>query len=196
MKKNPKMIIIGGGPAGLGAAYRLRDLGYRNWVLYEKNNYFGGQSATHVDENGFLWDEGGHVLHSHYKYFDKFIDKVLGKDYFEHQRESWIRLSDVWVPYPFQNNIRHLKKEDQLKCIFGLLEVNRGDIKSKNFKDVGFVEATVFAKKVSNNTFYDRVRNYYIFFLKSLYETGAGLYYHWYLPDFAVKVGKKLLRFQ
>ena len=61
-----KIMIIGAGPTGLGAAYRLHELGYQNWLLYEKSDHVGGHSTSHVDEEGFVWDEGGHVIFSHY----------------------------------------------------------------------------------------------------------------------------------
>ena len=65
-----KIVIIGAGPTGLGAAYRLHELGYDNWVMYEKSDDVGGHATSHVDKNGFVWDEGGHVIFSHYQYFD------------------------------------------------------------------------------------------------------------------------------
>lgn len=131
-----RIIIIGAGPTGLGAAYRLRELGYTNWTIYEKNSYIGGHASSHADRKGFVWDEGGHVIFSHYKYFDDFIGKLLGKDYLEHMRESWIRMMGVWVPYPFQNNIRYLPKEAQLKCIMGLISaMNRDGKETANFKE-------------------------------------------------------------
>jgi len=131
-----RVIIIGAGPTGLGASYRLRELGYTNWKIYEKNTYLGGHASSHLDNNGFVWDEGGHVIFSHYKYFDEFIGKLLGKDYLEHMRESWIRMMGVWIPYPFQNNIRYLPKEAQLKCIIGLIEAqNKGVRKALNFEE-------------------------------------------------------------
>ncbi len=34
-----KIAIVGAGPTGLGAAYRLQELGYRNWTVYERNSY-------------------------------------------------------------------------------------------------------------------------------------------------------------
>ncbi|MGH7801607.1 MAG: protoporphyrinogen/coproporphyrinogen oxidase [Thermodesulfobacteriota bacterium] len=131
-----RILIIGAGPTGLGAAYRLRELGYTNWKIYEKNTYLGGHASSHLDENGFLWDEGAHVIFSHYKYFDDFVDKLLGKDYLEHMRETWIRIMGLWVPYPFQNNIRYLPKEAQLKCLMGLINTQNNDGKrAENFKD-------------------------------------------------------------
>lgn len=119
-----RIIIIGAGPTGIGAAYRLYELGYENWMLYERHSYVGGHASSHTDEKGFVWDEGGHVIFSHYSYFDRFLDRMLGADYLEHERQSWIRILNTWVPYPFQNNIRYLPKEALLECLWGLVEAN------------------------------------------------------------------------
>ena len=136
MKNNKRIIIIGGGPTGIGAAYHLQKLGYDNWFMYEKNSYLGGHSATHKDRSGFLWDEGGHVLFSHFKYYDVFLSEVLGKNFYRHRRESWVKMPKVWVPYPFQNNIRYLPPEDQLKCISELIKAQlRKDKKAANFEE-------------------------------------------------------------
>jgi len=71
-----------------------------------------------------LYDVGGHVIFSHYKYFDDCIDEALPKedDWSTHQRISYVRYKNQWVPYPFQNNISMLPKEDQVKCIDGLID--------------------------------------------------------------------------
>ena len=132
---NKKIVIIGGGPTGLGAAYRLNELGYDNWVLYEKSDGVGGHSTSHVDAQGFVWDEGGHVIFSHYPYFDKLIDDMLGKEVHERVRESWVYMKDACVPYPFQNNLRYLPKEMQVSCLLGAAKAATKSSDTTNFRD-------------------------------------------------------------
>jgi protoporphyrinogen oxidase len=129
-----KILIIGAGPTGLGAAWRLRELGYKNWAVYEKNAHVGGLAASFVDEKGFTWDVGGHVLFSHYPYFDNLIERLLKDEYLEHLRESWIRIADRWVPYPFQNNIRYLPKEMVYNCLAGLMDCHRQGPPADDFR--------------------------------------------------------------
>ena len=132
-----KIVIIGAGPTGLGAAYRLHELGYDNWVLYEKSGDVGGHATSHVDKHGFVWDEGGHVIFSHYPYFDKLIDKVLGNEVHERIRESWIVKGESWVPYPFQSNLRYLPKDVQVSCLIGAARAaaNGAGRNATNFRD-------------------------------------------------------------
>jgi protoporphyrinogen oxidase len=132
-----KIVIIGGGPTGLGAAYRLHELGYDNWTLYEKSDHVGGHATSHVDDQGFVWDEGGHVIFSHYPYFDRLIDKVLGTEVHERIRESWIVKGESWIPYPFQSNLRYLPKELQVNCLLGASRAaaNGGGRDAQNFRE-------------------------------------------------------------
>lgn len=132
-----RILVIGAGPTGMGAGYRLHELGYENWALYERNAYIGGHASSHTDAQGFVWDEGGHVIFSHYPYFDQFLDRMLGADYLEHERQSWVRLQNTWVPYPFQNNIRYLPKEALMECLLGLVEAHKTDRAgtARNFGD-------------------------------------------------------------
>jgi len=118
-----RILIIGGGPTGLGAAYRLRELGYDNWGLLERSGKFGGLASTAIDDQGFLWDLGGHVLFSHYEYFDALLDDLLKDEWLHHIREAWIWTHDRWIPYPFQNNLWRLPEKDRSKCIEGLIHL-------------------------------------------------------------------------
>ena len=123
--QHTRIVIIGAGPAGLAAAWRLHELGHDNWLLFEKEDYAGGLSASFVDDKGFTWDIGGHVLFSHYDYFDALVDQALGDQWVHHERESWIWSRGRFVPYPFQYNIRHLPPEVQRDCIEGLERLQR-----------------------------------------------------------------------
>lgn len=104
----PRIVILGAGPTGLGAGYRLRELGYSNFHIYEKHGYLGGLAHSFRDDAGFTWDIGGHVMFSHYTYYDRVFDRLMGDEFTLNDRESWVRMMGRWVPYPFQNNIRHL----------------------------------------------------------------------------------------
>jgi len=132
-----KIIIIGAGPTGLGAAWRLQELKYPNWQLFEQRDKAGGLAASYKDNQGFTWDMGGHVLFSHYDYFDNLMKELLADDWYAHERESWIWIFNRFIPYPFQYNIRHLPKEEFEKCLNDLIEVqkNPSQEKPKNFEE-------------------------------------------------------------
>ncbi|TLD25638.1 hypothetical protein PspLS_06016 [Pyricularia sp. CBS 133598] len=138
---NIDVLIIGAGPTGLGAAKRLHHLNGPSWLILDSSEKAGGLASTDVTPEGFLYDVGGHVIFSHYKYFDDCLDEALPKDedWFTHQRISYVRYKNLWVPYPFQNNISMLPKEDQVKCIDGMidaaLEVRVANTKPKDFDE-------------------------------------------------------------
>ncbi len=121
-----KYLIIGAGVTGLGAAHRLKEIGISDFLVLEAQDYAGGLATTFTDENGFLWDIGGHVQFSHYSYFDQLMRSTLGDEgWLHHQRESWVWLLERFVPYPFQNNLRHLPKDAQWACLQGLLQLQK-----------------------------------------------------------------------
>jgi protoporphyrinogen oxidase len=119
-ERDMKLRIIGSGPCGLGAGHRLWEAGHADWKIFEGKEHVGGLSASFRDGNGFTWDIGGHVLFSHYDYFSEAVNDALDGRYYEHLRESWIRTLGCWVPYPFQNNIRHLPAHALRECLDGL----------------------------------------------------------------------------
>lgn len=136
-----KIVIIGAGPTGLGAGYRLSELGYNNYHIYESKSELGGLAGSYQDSAGFTWDVGGHVMFSHYPYYDDVFNKLMGSDFQENMRECWLRLFNRWIPYPFQNNIRYLPKEVACECLIGLIEAQtqRSPSAATNFQQ--FVDA-------------------------------------------------------
>ncbi|KAH7392241.1 hypothetical protein DE146DRAFT_134026 [Phaeosphaeria sp. MPI-PUGE-AT-0046c] len=135
------VLVIGAGPTGLGAAKRLHQIDGPSWMIVDSNETPGGLASTDVTPEGFLYDVGGHVIFSHYKYFDDCIDEALPSDddWYTHQRISYVRCKSQWVPYPFQNNLSMLNKDDQAKCVDGLidaaLEARVANTKPKDFDE-------------------------------------------------------------
>lgn len=91
----------------------------------------GGLSSTFTTDEGFLFDLGGHVIFSHYDYFDQLVQSSMGGMFNDeniwacHQRVSYVYMKDMFVPYPFQLNISQLGDEhieDQIKCVNGLVQ--------------------------------------------------------------------------
>ncbi|MFW6256274.1 MAG: protoporphyrinogen/coproporphyrinogen oxidase [Candidatus Sumerlaeota bacterium] len=127
-----KIVIIGAGPAGLGAALQLEKSGHHDWEIWEADSQAGGLSRSITDDHGFVWDIGGHVQFSHYRTFDDFMNFAIGRGgWLDHQRESWIRLCVSWVPYPLQYNLHRLPKEWQLRCLRGLVQILRDPLRGK-----------------------------------------------------------------
>lgn len=131
MSSQPKIVVVGGGPTGLGAAVRLTELGYDNWTLLDASEIPGGLSRSFKDPQGFTWDFGGHVIFSHYQYFDDLMDATFANKgesgdvgWNRLQRESWVRICGTWVPYPFQLNIHRLPEKERQECLEGLEAVH------------------------------------------------------------------------
>ncbi|RPA98499.1 FAD/NAD(P)-binding domain-containing protein [Choiromyces venosus 120613-1] len=135
------VLVIGAGPTGLGAAKRLNQLNEASWLLLDSSDTPGGLASTDITSEGFLYDVGGHVIFSHYKYFDDCLNEALPRedDWYTHQRISYVRCRNLWVPYPFQNNISMLPKDDQVNCMNGMidaaLEARVSNKKPQNFDE-------------------------------------------------------------
>ncbi|MDB5059934.1 MAG: amine oxidase, partial [Chloroflexi bacterium] len=127
------IVILGAGPTGLGVAHRLAEVGHSNWELYERSDHVGGLASSYRDPHGFIWDHGGHVMFSHYQYFDELVEKVLRGDYDQHLREAWVWIHGRFVPYPFQNNIHRLPKDVFLDCVMGIVEAQKQTQPRANF---------------------------------------------------------------
>ena len=132
MEEQVRILILGAGPTGLGAARRLQEHGETSFLVAEAESFPGGLATSYQDDQGFTWDVGGHVQFSHYPYFDRVMDEALGVDgWNHHERESWNWIAGKFVPYPFQMNLRHLPKDLLWKCLQGLIALKTNPPKSK-----------------------------------------------------------------
>ena len=146
LQPEQRVVILGSGPTGLGAAYRLKELGHANFHIYDRDAQVGGLATSYTDAQGFVWDIGGHVQFSHYRYFDSLMEAAVnppkGPGWLNHERESWVWIENRFVPYPFQNNIRYLEPETRWKCLQGLIHLYKHPFQGKpqNFRE--WIDAT------------------------------------------------------
>ncbi|MET8183931.1 FAD-dependent oxidoreductase [Streptomyces sp. NPDC005336] len=128
--RSEQVVILGAGPCGLACADELQRLGHRAWTLLETAPEAGGLATSVIDPAGFTWDMGGHVVFSHFGEFDRLLAELFTADeLLHHDRSSYVRFRDGWVPYPFQRHLHHLPAEDAEACVHDLLLAcqRRGD---------------------------------------------------------------------
>jgi len=95
-----KVVIIGGGPAGLTAAYRLSAAEVPCTVL-EKSSVVGGISRT-AEYKGFLFDIGGHRFFTKVRVVEDMWREVLGEDFLRRRRISRIFYNRKFFYYPLR----------------------------------------------------------------------------------------------
>ncbi|MEP1125073.1 MAG: FAD-dependent oxidoreductase [Ilumatobacter sp.] len=130
-----RIVVLGAGPTGLGAAHRLAELRHEDWDVYERTDHVGGLASSYRDDQGFIWDHGGHVMFSHYTYFDDLVEGMLRGDYDQHMREAWVWMCDRFVPYPLQNNIHRLPDEVYVESLLGIIEAQQNELPKQNFHE-------------------------------------------------------------
>lgn len=99
MKIDAEVFVIGGGPAGLTAAYCLTKATPSVLVIEKDPVYVGGISRT-VKYNGFLFDIGGHRFFSKSKEVVDLWQEILPDDFIERPRLSRIFYDRKYYSYP------------------------------------------------------------------------------------------------
>jgi protoporphyrinogen oxidase len=100
-QREQKVVIVGGGPAGLTAAYQLSKVGAKSVVL-EKDLMLGGISRT-VEYKGYHFDIGGHRFFTKVSVVDKMWREVLPEgDFLHRQRLSRIYYNKKFFFYPLK----------------------------------------------------------------------------------------------
>ncbi|MGE5139107.1 MAG: FAD-dependent oxidoreductase, partial [Rudaea sp.] len=98
----PHIVILGGGPAGLGGAFRLARSGRADVTLIERNGQVGGNAGS-FDVAGICVDYGSHRLHpSCDPTVLADIRNLLGDDLLDRPRHGRIRLQRRWIHFPLK----------------------------------------------------------------------------------------------
>jgi protoporphyrinogen oxidase len=97
--KNPQIVVLGGGPGGLCAAWNLAQDGYQVTV-FEKELVCGGQSIT-FERDGYRYDLGPHNIHPQRRSIIDFLKRNLGAEFIQHNFHSQILFQGRRINYPF-----------------------------------------------------------------------------------------------
>lgn len=95
-----QVVVIGGGPAGLTAAYELTKREFPT-IVVEKENKVGGLSRTE-QYKGFFFDMGGHRFFTKVKEVNQIWHEVLSKDFLQRPRLSRIYYRQKFFYYPLK----------------------------------------------------------------------------------------------
>lgn len=111
---NADTIVIGAGPAGLGAALALGD----SAVVLESRETAGGFCRS-LNIDGAIFDFGGHSFTTPHSAIRSFVFDSLEME--EQKRDAWCWLNGEWVRYPFQQHFSELADPDSRNaCQIGL----------------------------------------------------------------------------
>ena len=98
----PHIVILGAGPAGLGAAYRLSQLNGFKVTVLEQNSRVGGNAGS-FELDGVYVDFGSHRLHptTNPEVLTD-IQGLLAGDLMDRPRHGRIRLRGRWIHFPLK----------------------------------------------------------------------------------------------
>ena len=100
LRPGDHVVVLGGGPAGLTAAYQLVKEGARVTV-FEGTDMVGGISQT-ARYKGFRFDIGGHRFFTKIKPVQEMWDEVLGDEFLTVPRLSRIYYDGKFFDYPLK----------------------------------------------------------------------------------------------
>lgn len=117
----PNIVVLGTGMAGCGAAYRLHQEGFAP-VMYDKNPYYGGLTASFRYENGFLFDLGPHISFTKDPRIQGLLAASVNHEYKTmpiNQNNYW---RGYWPPHPVQIHLHGLPEDVIIQVIKDFVE--------------------------------------------------------------------------
>lgn len=100
LRPGDRVVVIGGGPAGLTAAYLLQQAGAHVTVL-EGTKMLGGISQT-AQYKGYRFDIGGHRFFTKVEPVERLWHEILGSEFISVPRMSRIHYRGKYFDYPLK----------------------------------------------------------------------------------------------
>jgi protoporphyrinogen oxidase len=93
-----RVAVLGGGVAGLSAAWKLAESGM-GVDLYEAAPVLGGMAGS-IREDGYIWDFGPHRFHSHNPAILETVQNLLGDDLQGRRLKTRVNFMERYFDYP------------------------------------------------------------------------------------------------
>ncbi len=137
MNTGQKIAVIGGGPAGLTAAYILSRNNFDVTVFEADPRYLGGISRTE-NYKGYCFDIGGHRFFSKSQEVEDLWTEILGDDMLTRPRKSRIFYKRKFYSYPLKpmEALFNLGFFESFLCVISYFRAQLFPVKGpKNFED-------------------------------------------------------------
>ncbi len=128
--------ILGGGPAGLTAAYVLGRRG-RPGVVFEADGTVGGIAKT-IEFNGYRFDLGGHRFFTKLQPVQRLWEDVLGSELLKRRRLSRIYYNGKFFDYPIRAKdvVGRLGLWESFRCTLSYLRsMHRRNAEAHTFEE-------------------------------------------------------------
>src|SRR2546427_1487706 len=99
-----EIAILGAGMAGFGAAHHLHAAGARSTV-YEKGDYYGGHTSSYHCDEGFVFNEGGHISFTQDERIQQLLAENVNHDYQTLTSRVNNYWKGYWIKHPAQCNL-------------------------------------------------------------------------------------------
>src|SRR5438105_223796 len=136
-KEQQQVVVLGGGPAGLTAAYALTAEGVPTSVLERDSRYVGGIART-VEHNGYRFDIGGHRFFSKSAEIEELWTELMGEDMLTCDRLSRIYYRGRYFDYPLRafNALANLGPLETVLCLASYARAQLNPVKApRSFED-------------------------------------------------------------
>lgn len=117
MQNDKRVVVLGGGLAGLSAAWKLAEAGVPVQVI-EKEEIPGGMSAT-IRKDGYLFDYGGHRFITKRQDIIDEIQQLMGPEFRPGIRQTQYLLWGKRLNYPLElgNLVRNVSPWVSARCL-------------------------------------------------------------------------------
>lgn len=130
--KKMNVTILGGGPAGISAAYFAAKKGFA-FKVYEQTDCLGGNCSTR-EQDSFLWDSGAHRIHDEDPFLISELRKLLGTGLIRVTRPSKIYFKGRFIHFPLRLTDL-FTKVDPLTLVRAIADVCINHLKDQSMKE-------------------------------------------------------------